>query len=130
MWAWPIREFGGSDWRMWPVSGVQCPDQSVTLTEYHSVQEMLADLPDDYVRVFLEPDSKMFPLDAPTLLPDFEHPNKAAYIFGSNHFNPTIANRRPGDPAVVLPTICNSGVLWASQVAVVLLYDRLVKAWQ
>ena len=130
MWAWPIRDFGGSDWRMWPISGIECPDQAVTLTEYRDVQAMLVDLPDDHVRVFVEPDRKVFPIDSPTPLSDFDHPAKAAYIFGSAHFNPTIANRRADDPCIVLPTVANAGVLWPTQVAVALLHDRLVKSWQ
>jgi hypothetical protein len=127
LWAWPLRDFGVSDWRMWPVSGIRCPEQRVELREYESMRELLPALPADREVVFIEPADQNFPVEDRVLLPDFDHPENAAYIFGSNHFNPTVAHRT-NEPVVTIPTVENSGVIWSHQCLVTVLYDRLVKA--
>lgn len=124
MWAWPLREYEVSEWWMHPVTGVRCPDQAVNLTEYEYMSEAWSALPEDYQPVFLEPNKP----DAVTL-PNFRHPEKAVYIFGSNHFDPTNAHRTD-EPIVTIPTIENAGVLWTHQCLVTVLYDRLVKSWR
>jgi len=127
LWAWPLREFGVTEWRMWPVSGIRCPERTVTLTEFHDINAALEGLSGQ--RVFLEPDNSSFPLDT-IMLHEFEHPEDAIYIFGSNHFNPTVGRITDDDVALQLPTVKNSGVLWPHQVMVTVLYDRLVKSWR
>lgn len=129
LWNLPIRDFGLTDWRMWPVSGIVHHEQAVTLTEYPNFQSILADLDDAVTRVFVEPNSEPFVLDSVSL-PDFKHPENVAYIFGSAHFNPTISNMRDQDLAVTVPTVLNDGVLWPHQCLVTIMYDRLVKSWQ
>lgn len=128
LWAWPLREFAVEDWRMWPVSGVRnAESRSVTLTEFENIDAALEGL--SGTRVFVEPDNPSFPLDT-VMLHKFEHPEDAIYIFGSNHFNPTVGRITDRDVALQVPTVDNRGVLWAHQVMVTVLYDRLVKSWR
>jgi len=128
LWAWPLREFEVTDWRMWPISGIRCPEQRVTLTEYPTINDALEGVKS---RIFLEPRNTSYPFPSESIwLPDFEHPEEAVYVFGSNHFNPTIARVRPEDVVVTMPTVENSGVLWSHQVMVSVLYDRMVKSWR
>jgi hypothetical protein len=129
LWAWPLREFEVTEWWMHPITGIKCPESRVELSEYSLMGEIMDAIPEDHQVVFFEPHDPNFPVEDRTLLPDFEHPEKAAYVFGSNHFNPTVANRTD-ELVVTIPTIENSGVLWSHQCMVVALYDRLVKSWR
>jgi hypothetical protein len=129
LWAFPLRDFGVTDWRMWPVTGIRCPESQVTLTEGHTLDELL---PEAGVRVYLEPVCPNFPFPFPNRpLHEFEHPADAVYVFGSAHFNPTVGNRvREQDHIVTLQTVQNGGVLWPHQVLTTVLHDRLVKQWR
>jgi hypothetical protein len=127
LWAWPLRDFGVVDWRMWPVSGIKCPEQQVSLTEYPTIDDALAGLTGQ--RVYLEPSNGTFPLD-PIWLHDFEHPEDAIYIFGSVYFNPTVGRLTENDLVVQMPTLHDTGVPFPHQICVAVLYDRLVKSWQ
>lgn len=127
LWAYPLRDFGVVDWRMWPVSGIKCPDQKVELTEYPDIDAALDGLTG--TRIFVEPSKTNFPLDV-TWLHEFDHPEDAIYIFGSAHFNPTVGRITENDMALQMPTLNNDGVLWPHQVMVAVLYDRLVKSWR
>ena len=129
LWDLPLRDFGVSDWWMWPVTGIRHGEQKVTLRERASLAEILEEV--SGTRVFVEPrnehfDSSMTSVD----LQNFSHPEDSLYIFGSAHFNPTVAHKKGDDLGVTLPTVENNGVLWPHQVLVAVLYDRLVKSWQ
>jgi hypothetical protein len=132
LWNMALREFGVADWWMWPVSGIRHSEHRVNLHERESFTAIMDELDQvrpDATRVFLEPRNPTFPLDSEDLH-TFDHPEDVIYIFGSNHFNPTISNLRPGDLAVTIPTVRNDGVLWPHQCFVTVSYDRLVKSWQ
>ena len=128
-WNLVLRDFGVSEWAMWPVSGVRHNEQhKVRLREFHDLPAILdhyAHLP----RVYLEP-RRSFGSDETTWLHDFKHPEDCLYIFGSAHFNPTIGHVQDRDSVVSIATVDNAGVPWAFQCLMVVLYDRLVKSWQ
>lgn len=128
-WNLVLRDFGIQEWAMFPVSGVHNNEQSrVKLREFRDLPAILdryADLP----RVYLEPRIS-FRSEETTWLHDFEHPGDCIYIFGSAHFNPTIGHRKETDSVVSIATVENTGVPWAFQCLMVVLYDRLVKSWQ
>lgn len=122
LWNLPLRDFGVTDWWMWPVSGIRQNEQSVTLHERHSIDDILHEN-EHLTWVFLEPGGDS--------LHEFNHPQDVMYVFGSAHHNPVARGLpRTGDKVITLPTINNDGVLWPHQVLVTLLYDRLVKSWQ
>lgn len=131
MWAWPLRDFGISDWRMWPVSGIECPDRAVSLTEAADLRALLSGCP-DAPRVFIEPRNQMF---AATMSSDwmheFEHPRSAIYVFGSAHFNPVATDlyRPDQDSVVSIKTTRDNGVLFAHQALVVTLVSREKTIW-
>lgn len=62
--------------------------------------------------------------DGTTALPDFAHPEDAAYVFGPSGRSPTIE----ADEYVHIPTPDPRGLLWGHQAAAIGLYDREVKA--
>jgi len=128
LWNFPLREFDVTEWWMWPVTGIIQREAKVNLHERRDLYEILEEA--EGTRVFLEPrkEFQQFPSGSNVDLPDFEHPENPLYIFGSNHFNPTIAHVREGDPIVTIPTVRNDGVLWPHQCLVALLYDRMVKS--
>ena len=98
------------------------------LTEWESYQKYFEDNLDKR-RVFVEPRSDQTP--DTIWLHDYEHPNEpCVYVFGSAHYNPTIAHRRDGDDIVSIKSIQDKGVLWADQALTVILYDRMIKSWQ
>ena len=127
-WAWPLREFEVKGWRMCPVSGIRNPEQKVDLTEFSDYREMLNSC-SDLKRVFLEPRTNHQNPDT-IWLHDFEHPEDCVYVFGSNHYNPTLNHKREQDIVVSIKTIQDKGVLWANQCMSLVLYDRMIKAWQ
>lgn len=119
-WALPLRDFGVDQWNMVPVSGVK--GHTIPVKEwpdYETALESLAPLK----RVFIEPRSRY---NTETIwLHDYDHPADCLYIFGSAHYNPTIAHCRPGDDVVSIKTKNDAGVLWADQAACIVLYDRV-----
>jgi len=128
LWNLPLRDFGVSEWWMWPVSGVRNNEQrTVQLFERDSLRTILEDN-GDTTKVFVEAPG-FFDFET-VMLNEFEHPDDVLYIFGSAHFNPTVANMREDDVAVTIPTVEGKGVLWPHQCLVTVLYDRLVKSWQ
>ena len=124
-WAFPIRDFGVSDWNMTPVSGIKNRESQVKLTEWDSHTEYFKANP-DLIRVFLEPRTKHQTPDT-VWLHDFEHPENCVYVFGSAHYNPTIEHKRDQDFIVTVKTQQDKGVLWADQVLCLALYDRMLK---
>ncbi len=127
LWNLPLRDFGVTDWRMIPVSGIRNSEPKVTLREFSEYADALQASPLRYAtRVFIEPRTPHQNPDT-TWLHDFKHPDDCVYVFGSAHYNPTLFHRREGDPVVTIETQQNKGVLWAHQAAIVTLYDRLVK---
>jgi hypothetical protein len=127
-WNFVLRDFGVSDWRMTPVSGVRHNEQQkVTLTEFHSYNEALEGC--QLHRVFIEPRTRRFN-PVTTWLHEYEHPDDCIYIFGSTHRNPTLGRVREEDDVVSIKSKLDSGIPWASHCLMVVLYDRMVKSWQ
>jgi len=121
LWNLPLRDFGITDWRMVPVSGIRNSERRVPLREFPSYEEALE--VDGLRRVFIEPRSTHETPET-VWLHDFEHPKECVYIFGSAHYNPAVMHRREGDDVVSIKTVQDKGVLWSHQAAVIALYDR------
>lgn len=124
LWTFPLREYQVMDWHMTPVTGIQHNEQhtEMTLSEHHTVDDMINSLDESFVRVFVDETGD-------TLLHEFVHPENAVYIFGNAGTSP-ISHRREGDLAVRVATIANGSVMWPHQCLVAVLHDRLVKSWQ
>ena len=127
-WSWPIRDFGLAEWLMCPVSGIKNPEKRVNLTEFPDYKTMLSSCA-DLQRVFLEPRTNHQNPDT-IWLHDFEHPKDCVYVFGSNHYNPTLSNKREQDVVVSIKTVQDKGVIWANQCMLLVLYDRMIKSCQ
>lgn len=123
-WTLVIRDFGHDDWNMIPKSGIKNLERQVNLTEWDTYRDFFKAHP-NLKRVFLEPNHK-----GAVWLHEYSHPEDCVYIFGSAHYNPTIANKREGDDVITIKTKMDTGVPWASQILAILLYDREVKSWQ
>ena len=130
LWALPLRDFGVTDWRMWPISGIRNAEPEVSLIERGSLEKALIGL-ESRPWVFLEPRQEVLGVAPTSSLVEFDHPEEPVYIFGSAHYNPVATGHpRKGDAVVELPTVQNKGLLWPHQVLVAVLYDRMVKQWQ
>jgi hypothetical protein len=127
-WELVLREFNVTELWMWPVTGIQVHEPGVTLHERQTLGEILAEVSGD--RVFVEPRNDAHPatLDS-EWLHEFAHPADPVYIFGSAYHNPVIAHKREGDRQVTIKTERDDGVLWPHQCLLVVLYDRMAKAW-
>lgn len=124
-WNLVIRDFEISEWYMTPVSGIRHnEDQKINLYERDTYDEVFEETK-DLKRVFLEPRTLKQP--DTTWLHEFKHPKKCLYVFGSAHYNPTIAHKRDKDVVVSIKTIQDTGVLWSNQCLAIVLYDRLMK---
>lgn len=128
-WSYPLRDFQVKDWLMTPVSGIRNQEHlNMDLIEFKDTPSMLSSC-GDLKRVFIEPRTKHQTPDT-TWLHDYEHPEDCVYVFGSAHFNPTLANVREGDDIVSIKTKQDGGILWSNQCVAMVLYDRMVKSWQ
>lgn len=128
-WSLPIRDFDVVDWNMVPVSGIRNHEANTTeLTEWKTYADFFAAHP-GLPRVFIEPRTAKFNPDT-TWLHEFQHPESCVYVFGSAHYNPTLNYCREGDTVVSIKTVHDKGVLWADQALCLVLYDRMIKAWQ
>lgn len=127
-WSLPLRDFGITEWNMVPVSGIKNAETKVQLNEWVGYEAFFEEHP-DLKRVFLEPRTD-HQNPATVWLHDFDHPEDCVYVFGSAHYNPTIAHCREGDSVVSIKSENDKGVFWADQCACIVLYDRMVKSWQ
>ena len=66
--------------------------------------------------------------DAEVSLPDFQHPESAAYVLGKTNWSPFLTHKTDADLAVSIPTVLNEGMLWAHQAVSIVLYDRMLKS--
>jgi len=128
LWNLPLRDFGVSEWYMWPVSGIKHNEwQRVNLYERDTMADILAET-QDLLHVYIEPFNAAFKQYIPHDLRQFQHPEDVLYIFGSAHYNPVTYNTmREQDFMVNIPTKLNNGALWPHQCLVTILYDRIVK---
>lgn len=128
-WSYPLRDFNVTEWLMTPVSGIKNKEHlNIDLIEFHDTNRMLKHC-ENLKRVFIEPRTEHQNPDT-IWLHDYKHPEDCVYVFGSAHFNPTLANVRPGDDVVSIKTYQDNGILWSNQCVALVLYDRMVKSWQ
>ena len=128
-WGMILRDFDVHEWWMCPVSGIFNEDHKyMNLHEERHYDDILAKIDPKLTRIFLEPRTTRQP--ETTWLHDFQHPKDCVYIFGSAHYNPTIAHKREGDKVVSIKTVHDKGVPWANQCVAIVLYDRMTKSWQ
>jgi len=123
MWTFVLREFGVTDWKMSPVTGIQHNERhaDMVLTEFNSAEEMI-NAENDLVRVFLDENGDVE-------LKDFVHPKDCVYIFGNAGTAPVRIQgvKRDQDFTVRIQTPNPSGVLWPHQCLLTVLYDRMAK---
>jgi hypothetical protein len=126
-WALVLRDFEVTEWWMSPVTGI-IPSQHhfVNLYERQYYDDIFEEIDPTLSRVFLEPRTRHYNPDT-VWLHNFEHPDDCVYIFGSAHYNPTLAHKREQDIVVSIKTIQDKGVLWSNQCLLLVLYDRLMK---
>lgn len=123
-WSFVLRDFSVTDWNMVPVSGIMNNEQlHVELSEWETYDKFF-EQETSLTRVFMEPRTSKQP--DTTWLHDFEHPEDCVYIFGSAHYNPTIAHKRDQDIVVSIKTNKDSGLFMANQCLALVLYDRNV----
>lgn len=131
LWNLLLGEWGITNMYIWPVSGIKQHEHNLNLHERDSFKDIIND---DGVkgltRVYFEPYNSFNQKERGIDLREFEHPKNVLYIFGSNHFNPVIANKKEGDFVVQIPTIHNRAILWPHQCLAICCYDRLLKGWE
>jgi tRNA(Leu) C34 or U34 (ribose-2'-O)-methylase TrmL len=120
-----MRDLGCNDLNMIPLSGIKAQESQIKLTEWESYLAFF-DAHPDLKRVFVEPRSNQTP-NSVWLHEDYKHPEECVYVFGSNHYNPTIAHKRNDDDIVSIKTEKDGGVLWANQAMCIILYDRYIR---
>jgi hypothetical protein len=116
LWEFLLRDFGVTDFKMSPMSGVTSDfveefDRLDEILEVHRAQG-------DAV-VFIDEKS-------PHLLEGFTHPSDVLYVFGKVGYSP-IGYKEEGDLAISIETPMNSGTPWPHQIAALVLYDRFAK---
>lgn len=115
LWHFMARDFDVAEVVMAPLTGLK----HKAIAEVASVADAIEQARQDGFTVVVL-DEK-----AEQGLPDFEHPDKVAYVFGGAASNPTMV----GDLSVRIPTGLTKGLLWGNQAAAIVLYDRGLK-WQ
>ncbi len=118
LWHYPLRDFGVDEWCMCPVSGIR-PVEPVLLKEYNELPEVFAANPDLTVVHVDE--------SATDYLEDFVHPENALYVFGKVTLSSWKAYGQPEHKALKIRTIGSLGTPWPHQIAVLVLYDRMLK---
>lgn len=128
-WNLVLRDFEVKKWFMCPVTGIKHNEvQTIDLTEFDNYDKMLTNC-SDLKRVFIEPRTRH--QNPETIwLHEYIHPENCVYVFGSAHFNPTMAHKRENDVVVSIKTMQDKGVLWSNQCVLLVLYDRMTKQWQ
>lgn len=119
LWTFPMRDFGISEWAMWPTTGIIPNGSTINLTEYNDMELMVNEFSEDYTRVFVDEQGD-------ELFSEFEHPEKAVYFFGNVGRTP-LSYKRPQDKSIRIKTIKDKGMLWPHQCMTIVLYDRLMK---
>lgn len=114
-WQFLIREFDVEKLYLCPISGIA----NQFVTEKATIQEVFADC-DGFTKVFV--DEK-----ATVELSNFTHPQNALYIFGKANYNPYLLKTNEDSELKINTPLNASGLLWADQVASIILYDRFNK---
>ena len=120
-WSWLFSNFGITD--VW-MRGRDAQTQDIYQDTIDI--ESAADLPMDHKVIVLSPPDARF-VKGNTSLIDFEHPEKAIYLFGASFgviSDDDLGGRRP-DATVFIPTFKHE--LFAHNAGYIALYDRLVK---
>ena len=126
-WELLLRDFGITRWYMAPISGIKLNEQTITLIEWQTYEEIFNDLDPSIPRWYIEPRTYVTPNT--TWLHNLNHPEDIIYVFGS--VNVTSAGMaRENDLIVSIKTIEDKGVMYAWNAVSIILYDRMIKRWQ
>ena len=115
LWKFPLQDFGVSELYMCPISGIQGK-----VKERKNIEEVFEENSDHTV-IFCDE-------RANTSLINFQHPEKALYVFGKANFSPFLSLKREQDLSIKIDTKENKGLLWGHQAVSIILYDRLLKS--
>jgi hypothetical protein len=116
LWEFLLRDFGVTDFKMTPRSGVT----SDFVEEFDRIEEVLeAHRSSGDAVVFIDEKS-------PHRLEAFTHPGDVLYVFGKVGYSP-IGYKKEGDLSISVETPMNSGTPWPHQIAALVLYDRFAK---
>ena len=113
-WRFPMRDFGADELAMWPVSGIK----STKVKEFANIDEIIKHYKDLTLVIVDE--------RGDVELEEFDHPENALYVFGKAHYSPIMHKKE--DPVVYIKTKENKGLLWGSQAACLVMYNRM-KQW-
>lgn len=120
LWQFVMQDFAVDHFCMSPRSGIQ----GASVMECDSMVDAINDARQaGAVVVFVDEIGT-------TTLREFTHPENVLYVFGKANFSPLVAYAQPGDQSVRIETTANIGGFWPHQAASIVLYDRMVKAWQ
>ena len=111
LWEFPCRTYEVAQWYMSPI---RMPDRGKMLTQVDTVQDAIDQNP-DFTPIFVEEAGT-------TDLTDFEHPENALYIFGSEGESAWLRKGQPGI-SVQIPVPIN-GILWGHQCVPLVLQHR------
>lgn len=115
LWEMVLMEFGVERLNMTPISGITTKGNKPWISEYRSLDEVIADKT-HLTPVFLNE-------NAETTLQEFEHPEDVLYCFGRTSQTPVA----PDHAVSVRIDNVKPGCLWAHQACAVVLYDRSQK---
>ena len=124
LWKHPLREYGVDEICMSPVSGIKAGINQTLLVEKQQIETFITDARAAGMALVFVDEA------AETLLADFVHPENVLYVLGKTSLSPYVAfyDANLGDLAVKIPTVQNTGGLWAHQAATMVLHDRFLKA--
>ena len=124
LWQHPLLEYGVDEICMTPVSGIKAGTIQTLLVECPQVETFISNARAAGMTVVFVDEN------ATTVLADFVHPANVLYVMGKTTLSPYQLFYDPnlGDTAVKIPTVLNSGGLWAHQAATMVLHDRFEKA--
>lgn len=122
LWVYPLRDFAIDEIYATPITGLR----TKYIKECESLRKII-DLNRDKQVVWCHQ-------TAEELLTEFAHPKDALYIFEQSSFNlinPKVCQfhqlRRENDLSVCIETPKNSGLIWGSQAASIILHDRFIR---
>ena len=112
-WEGVVREFDAK-LIMSPVTGIR----NRYVQEVHDLDEII----DNWVR-----DVVYVSESGSTEISDFQHPEKALYVFGRSNYNPFNARADKGGTSIKIATSANTAMMLAPVAASIVMYDRFRK---
>lgn len=118
LWEFMVREYGVDTLYMYPVSGID----NKSVAEIADLETILdAERTLENTIVFVDEEGE-------EPLTDFQHPERALYVFGKTSLSPYKLYKKASDRSVRIVTPSNLGMLWGHQAALLVLADRASKA--